>query len=446
MNYIIGSNLDLYNAITDADAEHYSNLWGWCVINMPIRVDHNVCSEGRVVNGSVGTFKSIRPFNVEEFDTIISRSNWSPGDIITIKMPYGVVANIPNGRSEIDNENMTFKCVTNSVIRKKHSIVLGKDNNRRQIVVLVMGMGFVSNLSGTDYAFQGQTLPTAIIDIGISKNNTKLSLNQLLVITSRNKAWNDLYVMPLDKDSTPLHDFHYQSLLNMRFDDIYYIWNQCYDEKGIFQSSKIKPIHMVINTTLPIIIPERPTRSVKKNNKKSSSSDSVSVNVTSSLLSSSSLTPSATSIAGIRANVTPSSATSFFGTNNASGSGSGSASATSVSAISYSGSSSATANATLSSVTPFFGSNCASGSGSSSASATSSSSSSSGTSGLQSIVDNDSYTSFINTEYDLSAFDLAERYGNVGDSIGKCILCRLSIFRCHQAYYGDDNISTTLQK
>ena len=61
--------------------------YGVSVPNLPVRIDHNINIDARIVNGTKGVLTSIKPQNPETLRNIYGDSNIKAGDIVIIEQP-----------------------------------------------------------------------------------------------------------------------------------------------------------------------------------------------------------------------------------------------------------------------------------------------------------------------------------------------------------------------
>jgi hypothetical protein len=78
--------------------------------------------------------------------------------------------------------------------KRQETVTFGGKAHRLPISVTVISSGYTCSLGGTTYAFQGDTLDVAIIDIGPSKG---MVLAYITVAASRVRSSSDLFVIPL---------------------------------------------------------------------------------------------------------------------------------------------------------------------------------------------------------------------------------------------------------
>ena len=202
-------------------------LFGYFVQGLPVRVNHNASLEGRVVNGTLGTLHSLRPANVSEVDN----------KVLEAKRPIGVYLDCPTAEECFRDGKVCFLSdASNDVKRREIITVVKKTSNTQRKDVFLSHSGYDSALGGTCYAFQGQTLPYVIFDLNYSYRNP-ITLAYFLVCISRIKDSMNCFVMLfIDEEKQK------KTLFELKHPDEWYIWNAAYDENGIFQLSRIKPI------------------------------------------------------------------------------------------------------------------------------------------------------------------------------------------------------------
>lgn len=239
------------NAIhEEGNALQFPELFGYYVQDLPIKVNFNANLAARVVNGSRGSLYSLCPVDREDFDVKVATvrkeqpNKCLAGVVIDIDTPLGVYLTCPDALGEFSQPGMICFLSNPSgsdiLKRKKKSINLSK-GKKFSTHVNVFNPGYYSGLSGTGYAFQGQTLPQGNgLDLNYTKG-IKITLAFLNVAMSRVERAMDCFIMPFSEVKNPREE-----LLLIRHPDEWFIWNNAYDKNGIFQKSLIKPIAELI--------------------------------------------------------------------------------------------------------------------------------------------------------------------------------------------------------
>jgi DNA replication protein DnaC len=247
-----GHNSELYNELAEDEALQFPTLWGYFVTGLPIRINHNANLDAKIINGTKGVLHSIRPYSPTNLVESLQSNNVYPGKIITVQAPLACYVSCPTAIEEF--RLVPFMTGDSGGSKRLETVTLGKKTHgeRSPISVTVISSGYSCSLGGTTYAFQGDTLDVAIMDIGPSKG---MVLANITVAASRVRSSKDLFVIPLARDGTGNHA-HIQSLCSLRHSDEYYIWKQAYNELGMFQMSQVAGIQNI----LPQSVLSRPQR------------------------------------------------------------------------------------------------------------------------------------------------------------------------------------------
>ena len=238
----------------EGNAIQFPQLFGYYVQDLPIKVNFNANLDARVVNGSPGTLYSLCPIDRDDFDSKIATvrrdqpNNCLAGIVIDIDTPLGVYLTCPEAVGEFSKPGMV--CLLSNptgsdvVKRNKKPINLSK-GKKWSTYVRVFNSGYNSGLGGTGYAFEGQTLPHGNgVDLNFTKG-IKITLAFLIVALSRVERALDCFIMPFSEVKNPTEE-----LLLIRHPNEWFIWNNSYDENGVFQKSLIKPIAELIQLKL----------------------------------------------------------------------------------------------------------------------------------------------------------------------------------------------------
>ena len=235
-----GPNASIFDAIDEPMANSAIGLWGFFVADMPVRITHNASLNGRVVNGSRGTLKWIRPNNPIALRALLDGNTWVPGDILEIDCPIAIGVNVIDSVPSLAN-NVTFISKDHHHQRRSISVPLVKLTAQSRVIkVSVIGPGYVSDSSGTSYSYQGQTVDLGIADFNKHKS-VPLTLSHVYCVLSRVKKALNFRIFPLLTGMGSI-----DHLLNLRFSDDYLKWNESYDSQGVFQESLIKSIAQLI--------------------------------------------------------------------------------------------------------------------------------------------------------------------------------------------------------
>ena len=233
---------NLHNEFSNS-AAIYPGLFGYFVQGLPVRINHNASLEGRVVNGTMGTLHSLSPFDITEIDKKVAEakkrdlSGSVAGTIIDISTPIGVYIDCPTAEECFRNGKVCFLSDPVNDVKRRETVTLAKKtSSTRAKVVVLSDSGYVSALGGTCYSFQGQTMPYNFFDLNDSHGNP-ITLAYFLVCISRIKDSMNCFVMPFINEEEQK-----KKLYALCHPDLWYIWNTAYDENGIFQPDRIKPI------------------------------------------------------------------------------------------------------------------------------------------------------------------------------------------------------------
>ena len=132
------------------------------------------------------------------------------------------------------NESITFMHGDNHGMRRKKEVTLNDGNhNQKSTTLMLCSTGYAFNFSGTTYAFQGLTVPKLIGDFN-THYNKKITLNDVCVTMSRVERSIDFRIIPWSTDKDK------ENMLNLKFPDVYLLWNQAYDNNGKFQINNLK--------------------------------------------------------------------------------------------------------------------------------------------------------------------------------------------------------------
>ena len=247
------STMQYNDACEDDRASCFTELWGYFVKDLPIRITHNCNIPAKVVNGSRGTLTSFRPRNPNAIRTILENNSLLRGSMHTIDCPLGVTINVPEAIDGFQNVTFTSDYIDGQ--KRRREVKIGPIRGI-PVSIYVIDPGYVCDLTGTTYSFQGQTLDLAIINLNYN-HNAKLTLAHVNVAMSRVKDSHDLRIVPWSGGTDPK-----KHLFEMRFPNEYLIWNGSYDdETGIFNVDTMR--HLRANLIVPAYVSEPIVRPVR---------------------------------------------------------------------------------------------------------------------------------------------------------------------------------------
>jgi PIF1-like helicase len=244
-----------YNAAcSDVRASCFTELWGYFVKDLPIRITHNCNIPAKVVNGSRGTLISFRPVNTGVIRTLLGNNSLPRGSMHTIDCPLGVTINVPDAIEDFQNITFTSDYIDGQ--KRRREVKIGPIRGV-PVTIYVIDPGYVCDLTGTTYAFQGQTIDYAIINLNYN-HNAKLTLAHVLVALSRVRDSHNLRIVPWSNATDPK-----KHLFEMRFPNEYLIWNGSYDDDGRFNVNTMRNLRA--NLIVPAYVSEpivRPVRGI----------------------------------------------------------------------------------------------------------------------------------------------------------------------------------------
>ena len=204
--------------LDNVTAKQFPKLWGYFVYNLPVKIDANLSLAGKVVNGTKGILKGIRPSSPNSLMELFNHNNFVAGQIITIDCPIGVFISCEGTVKEFENIFVLSYDAGNKAREKKIKmpLLLGRETVRIKVIT----PGYECCLLSTAYGFQGQTLPKIILDLNKYVGYV-IDLSDVKTCFTRIEKFLNLRLMPFNSKGI-------DHLLKLRHPDVYIHWDRSY--------------------------------------------------------------------------------------------------------------------------------------------------------------------------------------------------------------------------